>query len=114
MNTEEILLNEMVSIINRIKDMRYDELLKEGYLETLTKDEIIAEINIYGGNITKTDIIQYKKSFQYIRINNTDEYKVFLDFWIDNERSDLTLVCNIELDSNNNIINSVIDEVHVL
>ena len=114
MNTEEILWNEMVSIINRIKDMRYDELLKEGYLETLTKDEIIEEINIYGGNITKTDIKEYKKSFQYMRVDNTDEYKVFLDFWIDNERSDLTLVCNIELDSNNNIINSVIDEVHVL
>lgn len=114
MNIENILLNEIVKIIDRIKDMRYDELIKEGYLRTISKDAIIDEIKIYGGNITDTDITEFKKSFQYMKINNTNEYKVFLDFWIDDERSDLTLVCNIELDSNNNIINSVIEEVHVL
>ena len=114
MNIEDILLNEMVKIIDRIKDIRYDELIKAGYLRTISKDAIIDEIKMYGGNITGTDITQYKKSFQYMKINYTNEYKVFLDFWIDDERSDLTLVCNIELDFNNNIINSVIDEVHVL
>ncbi|MBU3131870.1 hypothetical protein KPL40_05340 [Clostridium gasigenes] len=114
MNMEDILLNEIIKIMNNIKDMQYDKLMKDGYLEVISKEEIIEEIQIYGGTVTGTDFMNYKKSLQFMNINNNNEYKVFLDFWIDEKRSDLTLICNIKLDANNNIIKSIIEEVHVL
>lgn len=114
MNIEDVLLKEIINIMYLIKDRRYSELVKENHLTKETEERIVDEINLYGGEITSVDVTEYKRSFQYMRINNTNEYKVYLDFWIDNERSDLTLICDIELGLDNRIINSTIDEVHVL
>jgi hypothetical protein len=37
-----------------------------------------------------------------------------IDFWIDHRQSDLTLLCQIQLDEKNNIIQSVIEDIHVM
>jgi hypothetical protein len=114
MSLDEILLNEMIKIINKIKENQYDKLQEQGYLKHVSKDEIIEELKSYGGIITNVSNNDYKKSLQYMNIDNINKYKVFLDFWINNERSDLTLVCDILLDHNMNILKAAIEEIHVL
>lgn len=67
----------------------------------------------YGG---KLDIVckeEYLKSFQYIKINDKDIYITYLDLMIDGERSDLTIMCEIEVDDYRNT-NAVIEDLHAL
>lgn len=114
MSLNEILLYEMIKIINSIKENQYDKLEEHGYLQHINKGEIIQELKTYGGTVTTPGYNDYKRALQYMNINNTNKYKVFLEFWINDERSDLTLVCDILLDEDMNIIESTIEEIHVL
>lgn len=114
MNLEKKLLDEMIKIINCIKENQYDTLEKDGYLMHLSKEEIAEELRVYGGEISATDYNDYEKSFQYMNIKDTNIYKAYLEFWIDNVQSDLTLICDIFVDQDMSIIKSTIEDVHVL
>ena len=85
---EELLFNLSFDIVKCIQEERYD------VLDIVQKEE-------------------YLKSIQYIKINNQDIFKTYLDLMIDGERSDLTIICEIETDDCGNV-KIAIEDLHVL
>jgi hypothetical protein len=56
----------------------------------------------------------YDKFLQVIKIGDTVKYKAFYELWIDNQRSDLTLICDIISTDGETVDFIEIDDVHVL
>ena len=110
---KETLFQEAVYVTQQIVLGQYDELEQQGKLRSQRREDILRELSDYGGQLTQAGIDDYRTSFDYIGIDNTNRYMVYLDFWIDNSRSDLTLVFEIGLDENK-VVFSWIEDIHVL
>ena len=110
---DELLFIETIKIVELIQQSKYTELEKKGYLEKINAVDIKNILDDYGGVINEVVENEYRKSFQYIKINNSDIYKTYVDFVIDGKRSDLTLICDIYV-CNNRMYKVIIDDVHVL
>ncbi len=113
-NYESVLFNEIASIMRDIVTGKIDELEKQGKLGPMTSEDILRELSGYGGQLTEASIDDYRTSFDYIGIDNTNRYMVYLDFWIDRVRSDLTLICEIGIDERGGIEFSYVEDIHVL
>lgn len=113
MSIEETLFNETFVIVSKIAASKYKELELEGKLKRISTENILDELTVCGGNIDFNEK-EYRDSFEYMQITNTNRFMTYLDLWIDDERSDLTLICEIELDETGNIRSSVIEDLHVL
>ncbi len=109
---DELLFIETIKIVNLIRQSNYEELKQKGYLEKINVADIQDILNNYGGIISEVVEKEYKGSFEYIRIKNSDVYKTYVDFVINGERSDLTLICDIYVC--NNIYKAIIDDIHAL
>lgn len=110
---DELLFIETIKIVDLIQQSKYMELEEKGHLEKINETILKNILDDYGGVINEVVENEYRKSFQYIKINNSDVYKTYVDFVIDGERSDLTLICDIYV-CNNSIYKVIIDDVHVL
>lgn len=110
---DELLFIETIKVVDLIQRSKYLEMEEEGYLAKINEANLKNILDDYGGIIDEIVEIEYRKSFQYIKINNSDIYKTYVDFVIDGERSDLTLICDIYV-CNNSIYKVIIDDVHVL
>lgn len=49
-----------------------------------------------------------------IKITNRPVYVLYFDLWVNGEKSDLPLICEIEIDKLNNIVRFEIDDIHVM
>ncbi|AEB75044.1 DUF7668 domain-containing protein [Clostridium botulinum] len=114
MNIKKVLLHEIIQIINNIRESKYQELKKRGMLINITEDEIKKELNEYGGILTEASIDEYEEALDIIEISNTNTYKVYMDLWINGIRSDLTIICDITMNDIGKILNSSIEDIHVL
>lgn len=110
---EELLFQISFDIVKCIQENRFEELETQGCLKRISKMYIRNVLDDYGGKLDIVSKEEYLKSFQYIKINNKDIYITYLDLMIDGERSDLTIINEIEVDSYRNA-KAVIDELHVL
>ena len=111
---KETLFQEAVYVAHKIVLGQYDELDQQGKLKLWKREDILRELSDYGGKLTEASIDDYRTSFDYIRIDHTNRYMVYLDFWIDRVRSDLTLICKIGIDEHGGIEFSHIEDMHVL
>ncbi|KEH93782.1 DUF7668 domain-containing protein [Clostridium botulinum] len=114
MNIKKVLLHEIIQIINNIRESKYQELKKRGMLINITEDEIKKELDEYGGILTEATIDEYGEALDIIRIDDTNTYKVYMDFWINGIRSDLTIICDMTINDMGKIVNSCIEDIHVL
>ncbi|GAB6149187.1 DUF7668 domain-containing protein [Clostridium novyi] len=114
MNIKKVLLHEIIQIINNIRESKYQELKKRGMLINITEDEIKKELDEYGGILTEATIDEYGEALDIIRIDDTNTYKVYMDFWINGIRSDLTIICDMTINDMGKIVNSRIEDIHVL
>ncbi|WP_242845988.1 DUF7668 domain-containing protein [Clostridium novyi] len=83
-------------------------------LINITEDEIKKELDEYGGILTEATIDEYGEALDIIRIDDTNTYKVYMDFWINGIRSDLTIICDMTINDMGKIVNSCIEDIHVL
>ncbi|KEH85356.1 DUF7668 domain-containing protein [Clostridium novyi] len=114
MNIKKVLLHEIIQIIDNIRESKYQELKKRGMLINITEDEIKKELDEYGGILTEATIDEYGEALDIIRIDDTNTYKVYMDFWINGIRSDLTIICDMTINDMGKIVNSCIEDIHVL
>ena len=110
---EELLFNLSFDIVKCIQEERYDDLEMQGCLKKTSKEYLKNVLDDYGGVLDIVQKEEYLKSFQYIKINNQDIFKTYLDLMIDGERSDLTIICEIETDDCGNV-KIAIEDLHVL
>lgn len=110
---EELLFQISFDIVKCIQENRFDELEKIGCLKKISKEYLKNVLDDYGGKLDIVSKEEYLKSFQYIKINDKDIYITYLDLMIDGERSDLTIMCEIEVDGYRNT-KAVIEDLHVL
>ena len=110
---EKMLFDESVKVANLLANGKFKELQEGGYFERISKDDILTELHEYGGVISTGDSETYEKGFYYYR--GPLIYDTELDLMIDGSPSDLTLMCEIELDeSQEHILRTIIDDLHVL
>lgn len=110
---EELLFNLSFDIVKCIQEERYDDLEMQGCLKKTSKEYLKNVLDDYGGVLDIVQKEEYLKSIQYIKINNQDIFKTYLDLMIDGERSDLTIICEIETDDCGNV-KIAIEDLHVL
>ena len=109
----KLLFDTSLDVIKCIQEGRYDSLEKKQCLKKVSKEHIEKTIRDYGGVLDIVNEAEYLESFQYVKIKNQDKYMTYLDLIIDGEKSDLTLICEIEI-INNRVIKIIVDDLHVL
>ena len=107
--------NKIIEILKYISkalaEKKYEEIAKNDFKHLLSKDDISLAIMEYGGTITKPPNNAYESVDIYIVKENV-EANIEFDLWIDSQKSDLTLSCNII--NQNGIYEYTVENIHVL
>ena len=84
-----------ISIVLDLIDKNYQKLYENDYKKRLTAQEIKEGVEDYPGIITTFP----ESAFNLMRLYRNTDTNCDIDFplWYNNERSDLTMVCNIKL-----------------
>jgi hypothetical protein len=109
----QLLFDASIKIVKYIQSNNYNKLNKMNCLERVSEEYIINTLKDYGGMLDVVNEQEYMKYFQYIQIKNQNRFMTYLDMIIDGERSDLTLICEIELE-NDRVVKILVDDLHVL
>jgi len=109
----QLLFNASIKIVKYIQSNNYNKLNEMNCLERVSKECIINTLKDYGGILDVVNEQEYMKYFQYIQIKNQNRFMTYMDMIIDGERSDLTLICEIELE-NDRVVKILVDGLHVL
>ncbi|MBD5544702.1 MAG: hypothetical protein HDR01_10825 [Lachnospiraceae bacterium] len=109
----ELLFNATLNVLKCIQEGKYIKLKNMQCLEKVSEKYINGVLKDYGGTLDAINEKEYMKDFQYIQIRNQNKYMTYLDMIIDGERSDLTLICEIEV-IHNKVIKVIVDDIHVL
>lgn len=109
----QLLFDASIKIVKYIQSNNYNKLNEMNCLERVSEECIINILKDYGGILDVVNEHEYMKYFQYIQIKNQNRFMTYLDMIIDGERSDLTLICEIELE-NDRIVKILVDDLHVL
>ena len=109
----QLLFDASIKIVKYIQSNNYNKLNEMNCLERVSEECIINILKNYGGILDVVHEHEYMKYFQYIQIKNQNRFMTYLDMIIDGERSDLTLICEIELE-NDRIVKILVDDLHVL
>lgn len=109
----DTLLCASLKIAKCIQTGDFDMLNSMNCLKKVSQEYIDGVLNDYGGMLNPIIDEEYEKYFQYIQIKNQDVYMTYLDMIIDGERSDLTLICEIELDKDE-IVQIIVEDIHVM
>jgi len=73
----------------------FGKLSSDGRIGKLSEVYIKNELLDYGGIATIPPEDSYDRFLQVTQIGDTKKYKAYFELWIDNARSDLTLICDI-------------------
>lgn len=110
---EDILFYATLNVIRLIWKEDFDSLKKQKYLEKLSEQDVKDILKEYGGDLSEIDEQTYRSCFRYIAVENKPLYITFLNIVIDNEISDLTLMCEIKL-REEKVESVIIEDIHVL
>ena len=109
----DTLLCASLKVAKCIQTGDFDMLNSMNCLKKVSQEYIVDVLNDYGGMLNPIIDDEYEKNFQYIQIKNQDVYMTYLDMIIDGERSDLTLICEIELDKDE-IVQIIVEDIHIM
>lgn len=113
MSIDEMIKDILKVLVIDLVNGNYNDLIKDGRIVRLTEDEIKNVITSYRGQLTLPPEDAYDLVEIY-QVNNSNQYAVDFDLWIDNQRSDLTLSITVCLDNNTENVSITIDNLHVL
>lgn len=109
----QLLFDASIRIVKYIQSNNYKKLNEMNCLERVSEEYIINTLKDYGGILDVVNEQEYMKYFQYIQINHSNRFMTYLDIIIDGKRSDLTLICEIEIE-NDRVVKNLVDDLHVL
>ncbi len=111
---ERLLFCESMKIANFLAEKKYDILEDAGCFTYFPKNDVIDVLREYGGTVSRIDTENYKGRFDHYQRSNS-VYKTEVDLIIDEAVSDLTLICEIEIDKQRERVTRVeIEDIHVL
>lgn len=114
MKNKQIVIDILKKLVFDLVNGHYQKIFEDGRNGELTEEEIKRVISEYGGKLTNPpDDAYYSKALNIIEINENEKYHIEFDFWIDNERSDLSLICNVIFE-NDKVKQIIIKDIHVL
>ncbi len=105
------ILELLKQLVNDLVNQRYEKLVSSGASGVFSAQELIDLINDYGGQVTpppEGDL----KNINIITIEESFEYVIEYELWIDGHKSDLTLSCIVYENESENYIK--IENIHVL
>jgi hypothetical protein len=106
-------------LINNLVNKDYRKIIENKQNGRLSEEEISRTIYEYSeywnteGLITMPPKSEFEK-LDLIKITNQPVYILHFDLWVNGEKSDLTLICEIEIDELNNVVRFEIDDLHVM
>ncbi|MDF2881041.1 MAG: hypothetical protein K0R54_1598 [Clostridiaceae bacterium] len=109
----------LIRLIKNLANKNYEQIIIDKQNGRLSEEDIIQSIYKYSEdwNIEALITMPPKNEFDkldLIKITHSPEYVLHFDLWINGEKSDLTLICEIEVDQLDNIIRFEIDDIHVM
>lgn len=111
MNIENKIVEELKKLIVDLINKDYSKIVRDGRNGEMPEEVIEEIINDYGGTLTYPTEDAFVKT-DICKIDNVDKYSVIFDLWIDNKRSDLSLMCEAYIDGNE--VTLVLEDIHVL
>ncbi len=112
MSVEKKVILLLKQLVQDLVNERYQYLVLDGRIGRLTEEELKNAINMYRGKIT----LPPDDAFNFIDIypiNNTKDYALDFDLWVNGQRSDLTLCCTVSFDEKGKVSISI-DDLHEL
>lgn len=114
MNNEQMVIDILKKLVCDLVNDNYQMIIDDGRNGELTEEEIKRAISEYGGKLTNPpDDAYYSRALNIIEIKENEKYHIEFDLWIDNERSDLSLICNVIFE-NGKVKHIIIKDIHVL
>lgn len=111
---EQKIINLLKKLVNDLVDKNYDKIFEEKCNGELTVEEIERALFEYGGKLTIPPAeAYYTDALNIIEIKKNIEYHIEFDLWVNNKKSDLSLICNAIFD-NSNIMQIIIKDINVL
>jgi hypothetical protein len=111
MNIEDRIVVELKKLIVDLINKDYAKIVSDGRNGEMP-EEVMEEIfNDYGGILTYPPEESFGK-IDICKVDNRDEYSVIFDLWIDDKRSDLSLMSDAIIDDGEVVL--VIEDIHVL
>jgi uncharacterized membrane protein len=112
MTVEVKIAQVLKELVEDLVNARYNKILSQGKNGKLTIDEIQTALAEYGGTLTLPVKDDYTNA-NIVQVQNSSEYMVEYELWIDHQKSDLTLSCTVIFDESDNTKVSI-DGIHVL
>lgn len=116
---EDSIRTLLEELINNFVNKDYRKIIENKQNGRLSEEEISRTIYEYSeywnteGLITMPPKSEFEK-LDLIKITNQPVYILHFDLWVNGEKSDLTLICEIEIDKLNNVVRFEIDDLHVM
>jgi hypothetical protein len=111
---ESMIVEILKRLIFDLVNEDYNSIFDDGRNGKLTREEIIRALDEYGGKLTCPQNDAYlSDSLNIIEIKNNEIYHVEFELWIDNERSDLSLICKV-IFKGKDVMELTIEDIHVL
>lgn len=87
------------TVVDCLIEEKYNLLKQENVLNRVSENDIRRVLKDYGGSLTKIPDEAFKtNAFDVYKYNDNSGYKIDLDLWINNARSDLTIQLEIKDD----------------
>lgn len=111
-----ILLKEL---IDNLLNKDYRKIIENKQNGRLSEEEISRAIYEYSQYWNSEGLITIPPEYEFekldlINITHQPVFVLHFDLWVNGEKSDLTLICEIEIDKLNNIVRFEIDDIHVM
>ncbi|MBE6069615.1 MAG: hypothetical protein E7211_18285 [Clostridium lundense] len=116
---EDKIRTLLKELIDNLINKDYRRIIDNQQNGRLSEEEMSRAIYEYSecwdaeGLITMPPNSEFEK-LDLINITNRPVYVLHFDLWVNGEKSDLTLICEIEIDKLNNIVRFEIDDIHVM
>lgn len=111
MNIEDKIVEELKKLVTDLVNKDYAKIVQDSRNGEVPEEVMEEVINDYGGTLTYPPDDAFSKT-DICKIDNADEYSVILDLWINNKRSDLSLMCEAHV--NDGKVTLIIEDIHVL
>lgn len=113
------ILNELIILCKKVVislvEGNYSYLGQEDALSRVSEEDIRSVLENYGGVLSILPDEAFKiNAFEVYKYDDNSGYKIDLDLWINNTRSDLTLQLDVKTDNHNKILSYRILDILVM
>jgi hypothetical protein len=114
-----MILKELIvlckKVVKYLVEGAFDCLEQESALNRISEKDIRRVLENYGGSLSVLPDEAFKPdAFEVYKYNDNSGYKIDLDLWVNNSKSDLTLQLDVKIDGLNKVSSYSILDVLVM